>query len=103
MNPDGLHLLLAFIAALACIGWTVDYRRRVTAERQRDMHARIATERGRRLMVALDERDAARRHADDAQWAFSALVEDERQASCLQRHPSGRGHVRLVSIDGGAS
>lgn len=103
MNPDGLHLLLAFVAAMAAIGWMVDYRRRVTAERQRDMHARVATERSRRLMVALDERDQARRHADDAQWAFSALVDDERQAAAAQRHPSGRGHVRLVSIDGGAS
>lgn len=101
MNPDGLHLLLAFVAALAGIGWTVDYRRRVSAERQRDMHARVATERGRRLMVALDERDAARKHADDTQWAFSALLADERQAGSAQRHPS---NVRVLhAVDGGAS
>lgn len=99
MNPDGLHLLLGFVATMATIGWTVDYRRRVTAERQRDIHARIATEKGRRLMVALDERDTARRHADDAQWIITAIAED--QAAAKQRHPS---NVRVLhAIDGGAS
>lgn len=96
---NGLHLLLAFIAVLAGIGWTVDYRRRVSVERQRDIHARIATEKGRRLLVALDERDRARRHADDAQWIITAIAEEH--AAAKQRHPS---NVRVLhSIDGGAS
>jgi hypothetical protein len=99
MNPDGLHILLAFATTLAAIGWTVDYRRRIVVERQRDIHARVATERGRRLMVALDERDQARRHADDAQWVISAIAEEH--AAAKQRHPS---NVRVLhSIDGGAS
>jgi hypothetical protein len=98
---DGLHLLLAFIAALAGIGWLVDYRRRVSAERQRDLMARVATEKDRRLMAALDERDAARRHADDVQWVMNAMAGG--QASARERHPSGAGHVRILHvIDGGA-
>jgi hypothetical protein len=98
MNADGLHLLLAFVASLAGIGWSVDYRRRVTAERQRDIHARIATEKGRRLMVALDERDAARRHADDAQWLANSIITGDHGSR--DRHPS---NVRVLhAIDGGA-
>lgn len=88
MNPDGLHLMLAFIAALAGVGWTIDYRRRVQAEGQRDTAHRIATEKGRRLMVALDERDAAYRHADDTQLLLNAIVGDTEAQRPI--HPSLR-------------
>jgi hypothetical protein len=94
MIINGLHLLLGFIAALACIGWAVDYRRRMSAERQRDIAHRIATEKGRRLLVALDERDAARRHADDAQWVVDCLALTEQQAR--DRHPSNVRVLRPV-------
>lgn len=88
MSINGLHLMLAFIAGLACIGWTVDYRRRVIAERQRDVAHRIAREKGRRLMVALDERDAARTHADDAQLLLNAILGDTEAQRVV--HPSLR-------------
>jgi hypothetical protein len=93
MTINGLHLMLGVIAALACVGWFADYRRRVAAERQRDIAHRIATEKGRRLMVALDERDDARRHADDVQWIVNALTEDEAEAR--RRHPS---NVRVLKV-----
>lgn len=76
MNPNGLHFLLAFIAVLAGIGWTVDHRRRVTAERRRHIAERIAQAKHRRLMIALSERDAARTHADDAQLMLNAILGD---------------------------
>jgi len=88
MTINGLHLMLAFIAGLAAVGWTVDYRRRITAERQRDIAHRIAHEKGRRLMVALDERDAARTHADDAQLMLNAILGDPEAERVV--HPSLR-------------
>jgi len=95
MTINGLHLLLAFVAVLAGTGWTVDYRRRVVAERQRDTAHRIAQEKGRRLMVALAERDAARRHADDVQWVVDAMAGDEQAAR--ERHPVSRpSNVRVL-------
>ena len=94
MTINGLHLLLAFVATLAGIGWAVDHRRRVRAERQRDIAHRIAQEKGRRLMVALAERDDARRHASDAQWVVDAMVED--RAAVQQRHPSNVRVLRPV-------
>lgn len=97
MTINGLHLMLGFLAALAAIGWSVDHRRRVTAERQRDIAERIAGEKARRLFIALDERDAARRHADDAQWVLSAIVgPDEAEAEARRRHPSNQSNVRVL-------
>jgi len=93
MTINGLHLMLAFIAALACIGWTVEARRCVVAERQRDIAHRIAQEKGRRLMKALAERDAARAHADDVQWIVDAMGADEQAAR--DRHPAS-GNVRVL-------
>jgi hypothetical protein len=95
MTINGLHLLLAFVAVLAGIGWTVDYRRRVVAERQRDIAHRIAQEKGRRLMAALADRDSARRHADDVQWIVDAMAGDEQAAR--DRHPSALpSNVRVL-------
>lgn len=101
MNSLDLGLALGLAAALTA--WFLTRRQLRAVTRQRDLHANIATEKGRRLMVALDERDAARRHADDAQWVISAMAEDERREAAQRRHPSRSAAHFLTVVDGGAS
>lgn len=101
MNSLDLGLALGLTAALTA--WFLTRRQLRAVTRQRDIHARIATEKGRRLLVALDKRDAARRHADDVQWVVSAMVDDERQQAVMRRHPSSASARVLTVVDGGAS
>ncbi len=91
---NGLHLLLGVIAATALIGWAIDNRRARRAERLRDLHERIATEKGRRLLVALDERDQARAHADDAQLLANSIITGDHGSR--DRHPSNVRVLRPV-------
>jgi len=89
MNPNSLDLGLALGLASAAAAWFLTRRQLRAVTRQRDTAHRIATEKGQRLLVALDERDAARRHADDAQLLLNANMTDgNREARIV--HPSLR-------------
>ena len=88
MNPNSLDLGLAIGLFCALTAWTINRRHMRSAIRQRDTAHRIATEKGQRLLAALDERDAARRHADDAQLLLNSLT--GRREGPVVVHPSLR-------------
>lgn len=94
MNPNSIDLGLALGLASAAAAWVLTRRQLRAVTRQRDTAHRIAQEKGRRLMVALAERDAARRHADDAQWVVDAMASG--QAEARDRHPSNVRVLRPV-------
>jgi hypothetical protein len=94
MRIDGLHLLLALVAVLCAIGWRVTDVRARNAESQRDTARRVADLKQKRLDQALNERDRAIRHANEAQELLNRTVV---LAQDRVQHPA------LTVLDGGAS